>query len=373
MIAPNKAIIFFCSDGNSLVNFRGTLIKDFISKGYTVSAIAPNISSENKKFLQILNVKLDLISFQRKSLNPFSAAISFISVVKIIKATRPQLVFSYTHKPVVLGALASYLCRVPKIISLITGTGHIFDQHNLVTRIKRLIGLIGFKLALKVSHFVIFQNKDDQSLFINLDLVDSLKTSVVNGSGVDLEHFYQSPLPSELTFLCLARLIKSKGLHEYANACKLVRAKIPNAKFLLGGSPDIHNDSIDINEIKKTWKDKYGIDYIGYVQDPREAIKKCSVYVLLSYNEGTPRTVLEAMAMGRPIITTDVNGCRETVQNSVNGYLVPMFDHENAANHMLEFTDIELIQNMGAESRKYCEIKYDVNKVNASIFKILES
>ena len=368
----NKAIIFFCSDGNSLVNFRGTLIEDFINKGYQVSAIAPNISCENKKFLQQLEVKVSLISFQRKSLNPFSAVFSLISIIKIIKATRPQFVFSYTHKPVVLGALASYLCGVPKIVSLITGTGHIFDNYSLVTRIKRFIGLMGFRFALRVSHFVIFQNKDDRYLFINLGLVDSLKTSVVNGSGVDLEHFHHSSLPSELTFLCLARLIKSKGLREYANACKIVRAQHPNATFLLGGSPDIHNDSIDINEIKATWKNKYGIDYIGYIQDARDAIKKCNVYVLLSYNEGTPRTVLEAMAMGRPIITTDVNGCRETVQHGINGYLVPMQDHKSAANHMLEFTDTELIKNMGAESRKYCEIKYDVVRVNASIFEILE-
>jgi glycosyltransferase involved in cell wall biosynthesis len=368
-----KSILFFCSDGDSLVNFRGTLIRDFVNKGYKVSAIAPNISKENKHFLQQLNVRLSIISFQRKSMNPISTLLSFAFLVRIIYASKPEIVFSYTHKPVVLGALASYFCRVPRIISLITGTGHIFDQYSMLTRIKRFLGLTGFRLALKASHFVIFQNKDDRSLFLELGLVTSAKTHVVNGSGVDLDHFQQFPHPSELTFLCLARLIKSKGLYEYAQACQLVREQLPNAKFLLGGSPDTHNDSINFKEIQDSWKIKYGIDYIGHIQDVREVIKESSVYVLLSYNEGTPRTVLEAMSMGRPIITTDINGCRETVKAGVNGYLVPIYDYKEAARKMLEFADKDMIKTMGNESRKYCEEKYDVHKVNASIFQIIES
>ena len=373
MSVRKKSILFFCSDGDSLVNFRGTLIKDFVSKGYKVSAIAPNISNENKYFLQQLNVGLSIISFHRKSLNPISTLWSFADLVKIIYASRPEIVFSYTHKPVVLGALASYFCRVPRIISLITGTGHIFDQYSILTRIKRFLGLTGFRLALKASHLVIFQNKDDRSLFLGLGLVTKAKTHVVNGSGVDLDHFPESPYPSELTFLCLARLIKSKGLYEYARACQLVKEQLPDAKFLLGGSPDAHNDSVNFKEIQDTWKSIYGIDYIGHIKDVREVIRESSVYVLLSYNEGTPRTVLEAMSMGRPIITTDINGCRETVKEGVNGYLVPIFDHKEAARKMLEFVDKDLIKTMGNESRKYCEEKYDVHKVNAAIFKIIES
>lgn len=367
----SKSILFFCGDGNSLINFRGNLIKKFIDQGFTVFAIAPNIDPSNKVLLNNLGVKVEMIDFERKSINPFSSFKSFFKLISIIKVIKPTYTFSYTHKPLVFGAIASYVARVPKIISLVTGTGHIFDNHSFLTKIRRSIGLLSFKLAFKLSTYVIFQNKDDRALFLDLGLVNSSKTSIVNGSGVDIDHFYPERFPDDLTFLCLARLIKSKGLQEYAEACRLVKNKIPNARFLLGGAPDIHDDSIDIDEIKTQWMDKYGIEYLGYIDDPREAIKKSSVYILLSYNEGTPRTVLEAMAMGRPIITTDANGCRETVREGINGFMVPVYDFNKAAYFMKKFIDKSILSEMGAASRDYCKERYDVHKVNNEIFKIL--
>ncbi len=371
MALKSQSILFFCGDGNSLVDFRGNLIKEYLNIGYEVYAIAPYIKEQNKKILLNMGVNLRIINFQRKSLNPFSSFTSFIELSKNIISISPDIIFSYTHKPVVFGALAGYFCGVKKIVSLITGTGHIFDKHNLITRLKRFVGLTGFKLALFASSHVIFQNKDDKNLFIDLKLVSKNKTYVVNGSGVDLEHFRVEPFPEKLTFLCLARLIESKGLREYAKACEIVRKSLPEAKFLLGGPSDPHDDAINVDEIREIWKDRFGIDYLGYIEDPREAIKNCSVYVLLSYNEGTPRTVLESMSMGRPIITTDVNGCRETVKPMKNGYLVPQFDFIETAGHMLSFADKLLIEKMGNESRIYCLEKYDVHKVNDSILQIV--
>ena len=150
----SKSILFFCGDGNSLVNFRGNLIKKFIDQGFQVFAIAPNIDISNKVFLNQLGVKLKIVNFERKSINPLSSFKSFINLISIIKAIKPAYTFSYTHKPLVFGALASYFSGVPKIISLVTGTGHIFDHHNLLTKTRRAIGLLGFKLAFKVSTFV---------------------------------------------------------------------------------------------------------------------------------------------------------------------------------------------------------------------------
>ena len=363
----SKSILFFCGDGNSLVNFRGNLIKKFIDQDFKVYAIAPNIDSSNKDFLNQLGVQIEMINFERKSINPFSSFKGLIALISILKTIKPTYVFSYTHKPLVFGAIASYVAGVPKIISLVTGTGHIFDNYNFLTKIRRVLGLLGFKLALKLSTFVIFQNKDDRTFFHELKLVDLSKTSIVNGSGVDIDHFSPEIFPDELTFLCLARLIKSKGLQEYAEACSIVRAKIPKARFLLGGPPDMHDDSIDLNEIKNQWKQKYGIEYLGFIEDPREAIKQSSVYILLSYNEGTPRTVLEAMAMGRPIITADSPGCRETVKEGVNGFLVPTYDYVSAANAMNKLLNKNLRSEMGAQSRYYCKEKYDVNDVNKKI------
>lgn len=366
-----KSILFFCGDGNSLVNFRGNLIQEYLKIGYQVYAIAPNLNKSNEDFLISLNVTVLPIKFDRKSFNPFLSFKSLITLIKNIKALNPNIVFSYTHKPLVFGAIASFLCKVPKVVSLVTGTGHIFDNHNLISKLKRSIGFLGFRLAFLVSDFVLFQNKDDRNLFVELGLVSEKKTSVVNGSGVDLDFFYKSEQPNDLTFLCLARLINSKGLREYANAANLAKQQLPNARFLLGGPVDHHNDSIPLSEIESQWRQIYGIEYIGNLSDPREAIKNCSVYVLLSYNEGTPRSVLEAMSMCKPIITTDVNGCRETVKHGINGYLVPIFDSVNASSYMARFNSNDLIAKMSYESRKYCEEKFDVHKVNSNIMQII--
>ena len=189
----------------------------------------------------------------------------------------------------------------------------------------------------------------------------------MNGSGVDLDLFSLQPLPDEPIFICLSRLIKSKGLMEYAQAAAIVRKNHPHARFLLYGFPDEHYDSISEKEISDTWNEKYGIEYLGFSANPQESILQASVYVLLSYNEGTPRSVLEAMSMGRAIITTDVSGCRETVQEARNGFLVKVKCPDSAANAMQLLLDESLRRKMGLESRKYCEEKFNVHAVNDSI------
>ncbi|MDA1255766.1 MAG: glycosyltransferase, partial [Proteobacteria bacterium] len=153
-------------------------------------------------------------------------------------------------------------------------------------------------------------------------------------------------------------------LEEFARAAKRVKNLHPKARFILYGYPDEHPDSIDEHEIISNWLNDFGVEYFGYSDNPIDAIKECSVFVLLSYKEGTPRVVLEAMAMGRPIITTDAPGCRETVKNGVNGFLVPKFDDAEAANAMTKLLSAELRKEMGEESRKFCESKFDVLDVN---------
>lgn len=366
-----KLIIFYCGDGNSLINFRGELIKKFLQSGFSVVGVAPNIDINNLTLLDSWGASFEYVPIERKSINPFKAAISVVSLIKIIIKYRPSHIFSYTHKPVLIGAFAGKICGTKNIISLITGTGHLFDEDTFFHKLRKKIGLFFFKIALFFSTHIIFQNPDDKKLFIDLNLADNANSFQVNGSGVDLSKFRKSEFPKDLTFLCLARLIKSKGIVEYANVSKAFKRVYPNVRFLLGGPADKHNDSIDINEIQQDWYHSYGVEYIGNVVDVEAAIQKSSIYVLLSYNEGTPRSVLEAMSVGRPIITTDVSGCRETVHHGVNGYLVPAKDAEGALPFFLKIMNADLIR-MGNESRKYCESKYDVQKVNKNIFEILE-
>jgi glycosyltransferase involved in cell wall biosynthesis len=204
------------------------------------------------------------------------------------------------------------------------------------------------------------------------NIVLSQKTKLVNGSGVNLDKFSLSPLPAEPIFLCMARLIKSKGLEEFARAAKRVKKLNPEARFILYGYPDDHPDSIDENEIISNWFNDFGVENFGYAENPIDAIKECSVFVLLSYKEGTPRVVLEAMAMGRSIITTDAPGCRETVKNGVNGFLIPRFDDLEAANAMTKLLSAELRKEMGKESRKFCESKFNVLDVNNTLLSEME-
>jgi len=361
----NKKIVFICGGGDSLVRFRLEFIKRFLEQSYEVYAYAPEIRDEFLEELLKLNVKFEKISFERKNLDPINTIKSIIDVTQKLKLHKPDIVFSYTHKSVVVGSICAYLAKIKSSYSLITGTGHIFDQDTVKQRIQRFIGLLGFKIALRLNQTVFFQNPDDLKLFTRLKIISSQRSVLVNGSGVDLKLFSVKPLPEEPIFLCLSRLIKSKGLVEYAKAAKITRKQFPNARFLLHGFPDDHYDSINEQEIIDNWNSNFGIEYLGFSSNPIDAISKCSVYVLLSYNEGTPRSVLEAMAMGRPIITTNVSGCRETVKDEYNGFLVPQKDFDYAASCMMKLMDPELRSEMGKASRIYCEQKYNVHEVNS--------
>lgn len=367
-----KSVVLYCGDGNSLVNFRLELIKLFIKNGYKVHAFGPYIKEHNLIKLTNLGVRYKSTAMERKNVNPFSFITNILSLRKNIKKIEPDFIFSYTHKPVVVGALAGAFINNTKIISLITGTGHLFDDHNVKVKLRKFFGLLIFKIALSLSHKVIFQNPDNKDLFLSLGLVNKNKAFLVNGSGVDLDLFSFSEMPKEeFVFLCLARLIKSKGLIELVEIAKLIKQEFPNVRFVIGGDEDTHEDGIDLDEIKNLWPSKYGIEFIGYSDDPLSLIKQCSVYVLLSYNEGTPRSVLEAMSVGRPIITTDVSGCRETVIHGKNGYLVPVKNVKDAASFFKKIINDDLVS-MGRESRKFCENKFDVHNVNRMIFNILE-
>lgn len=366
-----KSVIFYCGDGNSLVNFRLELIKLFIRNKFKVYAFGPYIKDHNLTKLTRLGVIYESTSMERKNVNPFSFVHNILSLRKRIKKIKPDFIFSYTHKPVVVGAFAAAFIKQTKIISLITGTGHLFDDHNLKFKLRKFFGLLVFKTALFLSNKVIFQNPDNQELFLSLGLVSKQKSYLVNGSGVDLDLFSFSSIPEdEFIFLCLARLIKSKGLIELAKISKLIKKDFPNVRFLIGGDEDFHEDGISLNEIKYQWPSKYGIEFIGYAEDPLTFMNKCSVYVLLSYNEGTPRSVLEAMSVGRPIITTDVSGCRETVLHKKNGYLVPVKNVDKAAEYFKKIIHDD-IATMGRESRRFCKSKFDVHNVNKEIFNIL--
>ncbi|WP_236688340.1 glycosyltransferase family 4 protein [Photobacterium kishitanii] len=228
-----------------------------------------------------------------------------------------------------------------------------------------------YRIALKNAKSVIFQNHDNMNLFIDKGIVDKSKCYVVNGSGVDLKHFKLTSLTKEPNFLLIARLLGDKGIREYVKAAKLIKGKYPNALFELVGPEDPSIDGITIDRVNK-WTDSGYIQYKGSSNDVRPFIKKCNIFVLPSYHEGMPRTVLEAMAMGRPILTTDVPGCRETVMNGENGWLVEKANFEQLAERMIWFIENQdQWKVMGQKSYSIANEKFDVHKVNAEILKIM--
>ena len=367
-----SSIVFICGNGDTLYRFRLELIKRFLEKDFIVHTFAPEIPDDFLAELRTLGVIYHNISFKRKTVNFFDTVISIFDITKKLRKIKPNIVFSYTHKSVIVGSICSLLAGRLRSISLITGTGHIFDKNNFVQKIKRFVGILGFKISLFFSEIVFFQNPDDLDLFCSLGMIKKSKAKLLNGSGVDLKKFSPVPLVNNATFLCMSRLIKSKGLLDYAKAAKIVKNVHPSARFLIYGFPDDHEDSLEESEIINTWKDRYGVEYFGFTNDPVETISQCSVYVLLSYNEGTPRSVLEAMSMSRPIITTDVPGCRETVENGKNGFLVNVKDPQSAAEAMIKLLDSDLRLKMGSNSRELCEEKYDVHIVNNEILSTLK-
>jgi len=364
-----KKIILVSGSGDTVAWFRVEFLKKFIDESYKVYVLAPGIREDLKLELLDLGIEFIYIKLHRKGFNIINLLQSIRQISSIFKLLKPDLIFSYTHKAILAASIASLISGHRNMFSMITGTGHIFDNETLKENLIKMIGSYSLKIALSLNKLVFFQNPDDKMLFESHGIVINQKSRIVNGSGVNLEKFRVTKLPSEPIFLCMARLIKSKGILEYAKAAQIVRDVNPHARFLLYGYPDEHIDSIDENEIINEWKDKYGIEYKGYSSNPAETINESSIFVLLSYKEGTPRVVLEAMAMGRPIITTDTPGCRETVINESNGFLVPKGDYLIAASSMKSLLDEKLREKMGEQSRQYCESRFNVHQVNDSLFK----
>ena len=297
-----------------------------------------------------------------------------LCLYRMIKAIAPDVVLAYTIKPVIYGMLAAYMAKVPKRFALITGLGYAFtglEQGNPLSHFQKLVFAL-YRRALQHCHKVFFQNPDDQALFVQLKLLAQQTPSVVvNGSGVNLQQFNLQPLPlsddgrPKPSFLLIARLLVDKGVQEYAAAAKIIKAQHPEVEFHLVGWIDDNPSAIDAEDLAQ-WVADQRLQFWGKLADVRPAICAASVYVLPSYREGTPRTVLEAMAMGRAVITTDAPGCRETVVDAENGYLVEVKSVDSLVMAMQKIIDQpERIAPMGQASRQLALTKYDVDQVNA--------
>lgn len=366
----NSKIVILAGFTPSLINFRSHLIQSFLDSGAEVTACAPQYHQETINQLNEMGVKFKKINLNVTGLDPIKDILSVIQLIKLFRILKPDILFSYTVKPVIYGSIAAGLSKIPNIFSLITGLGFTSGDTSLKQKLAGFISRFLYKFSLGFNNLVFFQNQDDRNKFINDGLLkENSQSIIVNGSGVDLDFFSPEPIShnNEFNFLLIARLIKDKGIKEYVESARKIRRQYPSIKFNLLGYYYDNPNAISKAQIKQ-WTKEGIINYLGETDDVCPFIKNCSVYVLPSYREGTPRSVLEAMAMGRPIITTNVPGCKETVINGENGFLVPVKDVKALADAMEKFIkNPELIPVMGKRSREIAEEKYDVHKVNQKI------
>jgi len=359
-------VFVLAPDTNMLVKLRGDLLKDIIARGHEVTAIAGDRIYEDN--LNEIGVNLIDIKIDRASTNPFEDIKLYNIYKKLLKENKPDIVFSYSIKPVIYGSLAAASVGVNGIYSLIPGTGYVFSNKGIKAKLIKMYVSFMYKKALKCCTKVFFQNFDDMNDFINMKFISKEKCVKVNGSGVNLEKFTPVELPDEMTFLMTCRLLHDKGVMEYCKAAEIVKRKYPNVKFGLLGPYDNHPNAVKPSELQP-YIEKGIIEYYGSTDDVRPYLAKASVFVLPTYyNEGIPRTILEAMAMGRPVITTNWRGCREAVEDGVNGFLVPIKDVVSIVEKIEWFlSQKEELIKMSNVNRRMCLEKFDKDLVNHKI------
>lgn len=353
---------------DSLIIFRLDMLIA-MSKQHEVIACAPESNLEVIEKLKSLRIAYVPVKLTRTGLNPFADLQTLYNLYKTFKKIKPDSVFLYNSKPVIYGSIAAKLANIKQIYSMITGVGSYFVHNDFKSKVVRGIMSTLYKLALSLNTKVFFQNRDDIADFATAHIFNNKnKTVLTPGSGVNLEHFTQLPLPHEkICFILTARFIIAKGVVEYLTAAKQIKQQYPEVEFLLVGWHETKDESIQPALIQ-SYIDQGIIQYLGKLEDVRPALAHSSVFVLPSYREGIPKTVLEAMACGRAIISTNVPGCRETVVPGVNGFLVPARDIASLRAAMEEFIiKPELITQMGQRSRELVVEKYDVNQVNKII------
>jgi len=366
-------VVVVASYAPSLTNFRGHLLSQMVSIGHTVTAVAPDASRGLRDQLGAMGVDYFDIGAARTSGNPLKDFRYLLRLRQLFLRLRPDVVFSYTIKPNIYASIAARLATSARIFALVTGLGFAFEEASDGRSFSRSIARALLRRALTGCDGVIVQNPDDLEDLVRTGvLTEPGKAAIVNGSGVDLEVFGCQPLPDgPPAFLLIARLLASKGIQEYAEAARRVRVRAPNAQFHLVGWFDDNPAALARSKVED-WVREGILEYHGAVDDVRPYLTACHVYVLPSYREGTPRTVLEAMATGRAIITTDVAGCRQTVTDGQNGYLVPPKDSASLACAIMKFVaDPGLARTMGAESRRMVERKYDVRLVSKEILSLM--
>lgn len=363
----------------SFYGFRADLIRTFLKKGHQVYAFTSEYTAEDLKKIEKLGATPITYILNRGGLNPLADMIATYQLSKKIKAINPDLVFSYFSKPVIFGTLAAKLAKAPRVVGMLEGLGYTFTEQpeglGKKTQLIKKIQVFLYKIALPQLDQLIFLNPDDPKDLLEKHAIHVKNVEVLGGIGLNLQDYPYQPLSNihlPLKFLFIGRLLKEKGIHEFVQAALLVKKIYPDTEFIVLGAIDHHNlGALQQTELDSLISSNI-IQYPGHVSNIKDWIADNHVFVLPSYREGVPRSTQEAMAIGRAVITTDVPGCRETVIDGVNGFLVPKWDPEALAKKMIYFIENpEQVRLMGTESYKIAVEKFDAEKVNQRLVNIL--
>jgi len=367
------------SQAFSLVNFRGPLIAALVSRGTRVYALAPDYDDDLKRRVAALGAHPVDCSMARAGLNPLRDLGDLWRLSRLLRRLAPDATLAYFVKPVIYGSIAAWLARVPDRYSLVAGLGFVFTDDPSARRPgRRLLRAVVarlYRFALARNRRVILQNQDDLHTLASSGILDARKAVLIRGTGVDLDHYRLAPVVrSPPVFLLVARMLREKGVHDFVAAARLLKARHPQARFILVGGTDPNPGSVAAAELE-SWAQEGVVEWVGQVEDVRPWMARASVFVLPSYyREGVPRGNQEAMAMGRPIVTTDWVGCRETVEDGVNGFMVPVRDPAALARAMSRFVeDPDLIETMGLAGRRMAEERFDVHDINRRIVEVLQA
>ena len=342
----------------NLFNFRAGLIRSLVAEGYEVLAVAPY--DDYAPRLAELGCRFIALPMDNKGTDPWRDLILLLRFVLLLHRERPDVFLGYTVKPNVYGSLAAHLLNIP-VVNNIAGLGSVFIKNNWLTRFVRQL----YKMALSRSHHVFFQNEEDKNLFIEQGVVSPDKASRLPGSGINLEIFCCEPPPPldhrPFCFLLVGRLLWDKGVGEYVAAARQVKLLYPNTRFQILGFLDVENKTAVTRIQMDEWILQGVVEYLGVTDEVKPYIAAADCMVLPSYREGVPRSLLEAAAMGRPIVTTDTVGCRDAVEDGLNGLLCRVKDSTDLAEkllRMLAMSDLDRAV-MGLAGRKKMELEFD--------------
>lgn len=368
-----KGKVLLCSNILwTITQFRLGLIRALVEAGYEVVCVADkdDFSAISEQKLAGAGARFIRLQMNRKGTNPLQDLNYLARLRRIFRQEKPHLVINYTIKPVIYGSVAARSLGIPSI-AVTTGLGFVFIKNNLLTRFTRLL----YKFSLRYPAKVFFLNTDDHEAFMKYRLVRPSRTALLPGEGIDTDHYRPQPRPEtapEFTFLLIARLLREKGIVEYAEAARMMRQDVNlRVRFRLMGYLDQHNPGAIPAEQFRQWIEEGIIEYHGTTEDIRPSIAASDCVVLPSYREGVPRTLLEAAAMEKPVIATNAPGCREVVDDGINGYLCAPRNSRDLYDKMLQMISLspEEREKMGRAGREKVLARFDERMVTGIYLK----